>query len=126
MRHLKLLIAGLFIVLFQSLNAQVISEGLSVKEFQSKIITLNNEQLIDVRTPEEHGNGYIYKSKLINFRDANFKEQLSKLDKKRPVLVYCAAGGRSNKTRNMLVEMGFKEIYELEGGFTAWADTFKE
>ena len=126
MRHLKLLIAGLFIVLFQSLNAQVISEGLSVKEFQSKIITLNNEQLIDVRTPEEHGNGYIYKAKLINFRDANFKEQLSKLDKKRPVLVYCAAGGRSNKTRNMLVEMGFKEIYELEGGFTAWANTFKE
>jgi rhodanese-related sulfurtransferase len=126
MRHLKLLIAGLFIVLFQSLNAQVISEGLSVKEFQSKIITLNNEQLIDVRTPEEFDTGYIYKAKLINFRDANFKEQLSKLDKKRPVLVYCAAGGRSNKTRNMLVEMGFKEIYELEGGFTAWADTFKE
>jgi rhodanese-related sulfurtransferase len=34
--------------------------------------------------------------------------------------VYCAAGGRSENAAELLKEWGFKEIYDLEGGYNAW------
>jgi len=77
-------------------------------------------QLVDVRTPEETANGMIEGAQNIDFRSPDFKDYISKLDKNKPVAVYCGAGGRSGKTSQMLQELGFKEIYDLSGGFTQW------
>ena len=126
MKSINLIIVTILLYALQSCSGQVISEGLTVDDFEAKLSTLKNEQLIDVRTPEEYEQGHLQNSALINFRLADFKDQLSKLDKDQPVMVYCAVGGRSNKTRLMLVEMGFKEIYELEGGFNAWKQAGKD
>jgi rhodanese-related sulfurtransferase len=43
-----------------------------------------------------------------------------KLDKKKPVAVYCRSGMRSANAANILKEMGFKKIYNLDGGYLAW------
>ncbi|MEZ4900830.1 MAG: rhodanese-like domain-containing protein [Spirosomataceae bacterium] len=51
----------------------------------------------------------------MNFMDADFKQQVEKLDKNKPVFVYCAAGGRSTKASQILKEAGFKTIYNLQG-----------
>ena len=42
------------------------------------------------------------------------------LDKKKPVYVYCAVGGRSAKASKVLQESGFKTVYNLLGGFNGW------
>lgn len=85
---------------------------------------MNNEaaQLVDVRTPREVANGKIGNAKNINFHDSDFRDQIAQLDKDKPVLVYCAAGGRSSKAVSMMKEMGFQEIHELKGGYNAWAE----
>ena len=102
---------------------------LAPQEFETKLSDLNNEQLIDVRTPQEYGSGHLTEAININFQDEDFKNQISKLDKTVPTFVYCAAGvegGRSNTTSKMLKELGFDEVYELEGGITSWTNAGKE
>jgi len=57
---------------------------------------------------------------MINFFDADFKEQLSGLDKSKSYLVYCRSGNRSGKACSMMADMGFKNLYNLRGGIGAW------
>ena len=77
-------------------------------------------QLIDVRTPDEYKAGHITNAKNINFYDADFKTQMEKLDKSKAIAVYCGVGGRSGKTSTILTQLGFKTIYDLQGGMSAW------
>ncbi len=96
---------------------------ISPQEFEAKLITLKNVQLIDVRTPEEYQTGHLKNAVNINFMDEDFKENISRLDKKKPTFIHCAAGAqgaRSNQTAKFLEELGFVEIYELEGGIINW------
>ena len=104
-----------------SLQAQ---ENLAPKEFIQKLKTTPNAQLLDVRTPNEWNAGKIASSKCINYNDPEFKQEVQKLDKNKPVFVYCAAGGRSTKASQILKESGFKVIYNLQGG--GYADLAKE
>ena len=56
----------------------------------------------------------------INFKSKDFLSQISKLDKSKPVLLYCSAGGRSAKASIIFDSLGFKEIYDLKGGYLSW------
>ena len=94
---------------------------LSVEQFNVKLKATPNSQLIDVRTPEEFSNGFIEGAENLNFYDDNFETLLSKLDKNKPVMVYCQSGGRSGKCFNKLKKMGFSEVYDLQGGFKEWS-----
>ena len=77
-------------------------------------------QLIDVRTPKEYNEGHIGAAKNIDFYGATFKTQMEKLDRNKPVLLYCHSGGRSGQALTMLKSMGFKEVYDLKGGWSSW------
>ena len=77
-------------------------------------------QLIDVRSPNEFVNGSIGKAQNMNFNSPFFKEQVLKLDKNKPVVVFCHAGGRSAKASLILDSLGFKQIYDLKGGYSNW------
>ena len=78
-------------------------------------------QLIDVRTPSEWSGGIIPNARKINYRDSDFLQQMEQsLDKDKPLVVYCAAGGRSAKAAKKLSDSGFKKIYDLEVGFSGW------
>lgn len=90
--------------------------NLSTQDFITKIKSTKDAQLLDVRTPQEWEAGKIASSNLNNYNDASFKQNLSKLDKNKPVFVYCAAGGRSNKAAPILQAAGFKYVYNLTGG----------
>ena len=108
----------LFISSFGILKAQI--TNLTAQEFIAKAITTKNAQLLDVRTPEEWKAGKIASSNCINFNDAAFKQQIEKLDKNKPVFIYCAVGGRSGSASSILAKKGFKKVYNLEGGINAW------
>ena len=93
----------------------------NVEEFQ-KFISKGNVQLVDVRTPDEFKAGHIKNAKLINFYDSDFKEQsIQKLDKNKPVYLYCRSGGRSANAAKKYKEAGFTKVYNLLGGFNAWS-----
>ena len=42
-------------------------------------------------------------------------------DPERPVVLYCASGGRAALAGKLLVDMGYKQVYNI-GGFKDWAD----
>ncbi|EDM43899.1 thioredoxin [unidentified eubacterium SCB49] len=77
-------------------------------------------QLIDVRTAEEFGVTHLKTSQNICVTTPGFKERAAKLDKSLPVYVYCKKGGRSAKASKILAEMGFTQIFDLQGGITNW------
>ena len=99
------------------------SEG-SIKivtaEEMKELSQLDNVQLVDVRTPEEYAEGHIEGFQNINFLSETFQEDIEKLDKNKPVIVYCKSGGRSAKSAQLLKEKGFVKIYDLEGGIEQW------
>ena len=76
--------------------------------------------LLDVRTPGEVAKGKIAQPTHIDIMQPNFVEKVKKLDAQKPVYVYCAVGGRSGKAMQQMKELGFKEVYNLKGGITAW------
>lgn len=79
-----------------------------------------NAVILDVRTPEEYAAGHIPHAILINYNAPDFAARIDSLNKNKTYLVYCAAGGRSAKASTMMSEKGFKDVYNLEGGFTQW------
>lgn len=84
-------------------------------------------QLIDVRTPREYNAGHIEGAVLLDIskRDV-FNNGIDALDKNRPVLVYCAVGGRSAAAAKLLADKGFSQIVDLNGGINAWVDAGKK
>ncbi|AUC80714.1 rhodanese-like domain-containing protein [Lacinutrix sp. Bg11-31] len=91
----------------------------SIEEMQT-LIDLENVQLVDVRTPAEHKAGHISNSQNIDFNSPTFEDDITKLDKEKPVILYCQRGARSAKCADKLLQAGFKKIYDLKGGFSEW------
>ncbi len=78
-------------------------------------------QFVDVRTSREYEDGHIDDAVNIDVNDPKFKDQISKLDKNRPIYLYCKKGGRSKRAANILKELGFRQIYDYSGGYDDWS-----
>lgn len=106
----------------QSGLAQESTKVLSVTDFKTKISKDSTAQLVDVRTPEEFAAGHINNAVNINYFDADFATKIQKLNKNRPVLLYCKSGIRSGKAAAVMQKLGFAALYNLEGGYLKWKD----
>ena len=82
--------------------------------------------ILDVRTPEEFQNGKIAHALNENVNDENFKSHVDSLNRETPIYVYCRSGVRSMKAAGILKELGFKKIYNLEGGYLNWLKHVEE
>ena len=87
-----------------------------------KLLEDNPGVLLDVRTPEEVSKGFLTNASFINFYDDSFLQKASWIKKNQPIYVYCHAGGRSFKASEKLIELGFKEVYNLVGGYSKWVE----
>lgn len=94
---------------------------LTVEQLKTMIKEVSNLQLVDVRTPEEYAAGHLEGAVNINYHADDFETQLAGLDLERPTVLYCARGGRSHKAYLLGKPMKFKQLYDLEGGYNAWA-----
>lgn len=89
-------------------------------EEMKELSQLEDVQLVDVRTPQEYNEGYIDGFQNIDFYSPDFESKIEKLDKSRPVIVYCKSGNRSGKCAAMMEGKGFVKIYDLKGGIEQW------
>jgi rhodanese-related sulfurtransferase len=77
-------------------------------------------QVLDVRSDSEFAGGAVPGAKQISIGDRAFSDKVAKLDRKRPVLIYCAGGFRSRKAVVVLKELGFENIQHLHRGYGSW------
>lgn len=76
--------------------------------------------VLDIRTPEEVAGGALPGAMAIDFYSDSFRDQLAELDRDVPYLVYCRSGNRSADAVTLMTDLGFGEIYELDGGVVSW------
>ena len=91
---------------------------LTPQQAQKWIASDPTVQLVDVRTNEEYKEARIANAKLMPLQTLDVR--LQDIDKKRPVLLYCAAGGRSGRALEFLESHGFNAKHVL-GGISGWA-----
>lgn len=84
-----------------------------------KMLSLSKDYFIlDVRSKEEFDSGHIEGAYLIPVSE--LENRLQELPQDKPVIVYCRSGNRSTSAANILLEKGFKEIFNMTGGITEW------
>lgn len=108
-----------------SCQAQTGVQVLNVDAFEQKLNATPEKIILDVRTDEEYAQGRMKNATQIDYYQRDFKTEVAKLDKTKPVFVYCASGVRSNSAAKILKQQGFTEIYDLKGGLNAWARSGK-
>ena len=77
--------------------------------------------IIDVRTPQEFVNGHIKGAININLFDKTFENQILKLDKTKPIYIYCRSGSRTAKASKKASKLGFEKVNDLQGGIINWS-----
>jgi thioredoxin 1 len=88
--------------------------------FSEKLKSTSDITLLDVRTPEEFTAGHLPNALNIDWNGDQFNAATEKLDKSKPVFVYCMSGGRSHSAAQDLQKRGFKNVTELKGGILKW------
>ncbi|HTO17194.1 MAG TPA: rhodanese-like domain-containing protein [Edaphocola sp.] len=128
-----ILFSGLYLVSCQAQNQDEVNHEpqsqtqnkskysvLSQSEFE-KAISSGDKTIVDVRTPEEYNEGHIKNARNIDYFDSDFQTKMAALDKEKPIYIYCKSGNRSGKAGKILVDLGFKEVYDLKGGAMSWS-----
>lgn len=100
---------------------------LSQEEWASQLENDSNAVILDVRTETEVEDGYIPNSTNIDiYKGQGFIDELEKLDKSKNYYVYCRSGNRSGQACAIMNSIGFKNAYNLEGGFMNWEGEIAE
>lgn len=97
-----------------------VTVDVSASEFKHLMDSLEGEIVVDLRTPEELRKGKIPGAIVIDFFGDDFEPSIKALHPEKTYLLYCASGGRSGETAQLLEKMGFRKIYNLESGFNGW------
>ncbi|MGM0945032.1 MAG: rhodanese-like domain-containing protein [Bacteroidota bacterium] len=125
----KLIFLSAFIVLTSLLGSQAFAQAdsakvVSVEKFD-KMKSKKKNVLLDIRTPEEIAEGQIAGAGNIDFLDESFSQKIEQLDKSKTYLLYCRTGKRTAKAGAAMKAAGFKKVYMLDGGLTAWQEQGK-
>ena len=116
---LTVLMAGVLSLAFTQTGTV---KNISVKEMKVAVDKGGDIQIVDVRTPAEWKEGIVSGAHKINYYDTDFATKVKQLDMDKPVYVYCKMGGRSSKAAQQMKSLGFKVIYNVDGGIMAWED----
>jgi rhodanese-related sulfurtransferase/rubrerythrin len=95
-------------------------KDLSVAEAKAYMATREADayQLLDVRQPKEYETGHLASAILIPLKE--LPDRLVELQKEKPVIVYCAIGGRSKVAAQLLAGQDFTSVFNMTGGIKAW------
>lgn len=94
---------------------------LSQDEWMAQEANDSESKILDVRTPEEFEEGYIPTAQNIDIRmGQGFLDAIQELDTSVPYYVYCRSGARSGQACQLMNQLGFEKVYNLEGGILDW------
>ncbi|MFC0606014.1 rhodanese-like domain-containing protein [Winogradskyella pulchriflava] len=94
---------------------------LSQEEWAKKVAEDNNSVVLDVRTQEEVELGMIPNALHIDiYKGQGFIDEVEELDKTKNYYVYCRSGARSGQACSVMSQLGFKNAFNLVGGFNEW------
>jgi|SRR5690606_17334396 len=117
------LIGILLVLLCSCVQTKTEITTLDITQFDAD--TAENGILIDVRTPEEYAEGHLPNAINIDVKDESFAEKMDEIKKNKNVYLYCKTGKRSAKAVAIADTLGFKNIYNLDGGFMSWKEAGK-
>lgn len=78
--------------------------------------------VLDIRTPDEFNAARLADAIMVDFYADDFAAQLDTLDKDVPYVIYCNSGNRSSEAVKTMEDLGFVEVYEIDGGIANWYD----
>lgn len=117
----KVLMAlALAVCLVWSGGAQA-SELLSPADAHAAITKNGAGTVVDVRSSREFAGGHVPGAINLDMSGPEFRELLEKGDKEGEYLIYCQSGKRSAAAAAVLEKAGFKNIGQIDGGFSAWS-----
>lgn len=76
-------------------------------------------KIIDVREQDEYSLGHIPGAVLLPMSE--FQSRAGEIPQNTAIVLVCATGARSSLAAGYLVEKGFTQVYNLEGGMAAWS-----
>lgn len=85
----------------------------------AEMLEAGDAELIDVRREHEWAAGHILGARHVEVND--LPAEAERLDRDRPVVLYCRSGSRSELAADGLRAGGF-ETHALAGGISAWAE----
>lgn len=93
---------------------------LPLQAYMEKMQKETDHYLIDVRTAFEYKKQHLQGATNISFVNFKFKREINKLDRNKTVFIYCETAHRSPYAAKKLNKMGFKKIFDLEGGYKSY------
>lgn len=95
-------------------------KNMSVSELQPLLAT-GKIKLVDVRTTAEVAHGVIRGAEKLPLHLLPL--HIQELDANVPTVFYCQMGGRSAQAAAFAANQGMQDVYNLQGGITAWAQS---
>ena len=93
-------------------------KSLEPYDFHLKYLREDSALMIDVREPEEVKN--IIKGAVNIPSKSNLDFAADTISKGKSLFIYCNHGNRSRRVAILFYNKGFRKLYNLEGGITAW------
>lgn len=113
-----------YLIFILLISLQLTHITLAKPEF--KILIDQKHPLIDVRTSEEFEAGTLEGALNIDVKRDDFLEKISTLNKQDTLLLFCRSGRRSTKAAQIMDSLGFKNLFELQGGYLEWIGVPKD
>lgn len=89
-------------------------------ELITKGINGTRPTVLDVRTPQEFAAGHLSDAVNLDSAATDLDARLARLPKDAPYIVYCRTANRSGVVTRRMHDLGFKHVYDLQGGIQAW------
>lgn len=121
--EILIIITGIFVGfgIYRFFKQKKVLKELTEDEFRQGY---RKAQLIDIREPNEYKGGHILGAR--NIPLSQLRTRLTELRKDQPIYMYCQNGTRTMRAALMLNKKGYKDLYQLKGGFKKWNGKIKK
>ncbi len=82
------------------------------------LIDQSEAVIVDIRSAQAYQADHLPGA--VNISHANWLDTLNALEFDTPILVYCAHGIASHQAAQQIADLGFEQVFNLTGGYSAW------
>lgn len=107
----------------QFLNRSSNTKEINYEDLNRKM-KQNNTVLLDVRSKQEYEEGHLPQAVHISLYDLAQQIEKKIPNKDTCIIVYCSSGSRSKQAQQLLIQMGYEEVYNLKNGYQSIYEIF--